>query len=166
MSVNISAIQKLTAPNPFCLVSSLEENGTTNLMALSWWTYVSNNPATVCIAMSKRGHSHTLIERTGEFAINIVGPALSEQAFRCGTCSGRSTDKAAEFGIALEPAQSIGAQVVSGCRAVMECRVQQEIEVSDHVLFIAEVVAAAGSPDVPALYAVDGYARLAEVTEK
>ena len=166
MSVNISAIQKLTAPNPFCLVSSLAEDGKTNLMALSWWTYVSNNPATVCIAMSQRGLSHTLIERTGEFAINIVGPDLQEKAFRCGTCSGRSGSKAEAFGIALEPAQAISAQVVSNCRAVMECRVQQELTVADHVVFVAEVVAASSNPDIPGLYAVDGYGRLAEITEK
>lgn len=160
MDVSINQIQKLTSPNPFALVSTLREDGGTNLMALSWWTYVSNHPATVAIALSGRGYSHTRIDETGEFALNIVAETLKEKAFRCGTCSGRTCEKAKEFGIDLLPAQTIAAQIVRDARAVLECRVVNCIAVGDHVMYIAEVTAAHANPELEALYAVNGYAAL------
>ncbi len=65
MAVNIGAVQKLTSPNPFALVSVSKPDGTTNLMALSWWTYVSNHPATIAVCLSKKGYTGELIRKTG-----------------------------------------------------------------------------------------------------
>ena len=160
MTVSINQIQKLTSPNPFALVSTLREDGSTNLMALSWWTYVSNHPATVAIALSERGYSHTRIDETGEFALNIVAETLKENAFRCGTCSGRTCEKAKEFGIELLPAQTIAAQTVRDARAVLECRVVNRVTAADHVIYIAEVTATRMNAELEALYAINGYGAL------
>ena len=34
--------QRLTAPCPFGLVSTVKEDGSTNLMAVSWWCFLSS----------------------------------------------------------------------------------------------------------------------------
>lgn len=158
--LTVGEAQRLAAPAPFALLSAKREDGKTNLMAVSWWTFLSNHPPMLGVCLSKKGLSGSLIEKNGEFALNLVGPAFRESALRCGTCSGRTVDKAEEFQIPLEDAQTIGAQIVSGSRAVFECRLVNTAEAGDHVFYIAEIAAAEGDGSVAQLYAFDGYRRL------
>ena len=162
--LTVAEAQKLASPAPFALLSVKREDGKTNLMALSWWSFLSNHPPMLGVCLSKKGLSGSLIEKTGEFALSLVGPALKDSAFRCGCCSGRIVDKAEDFGIPLEDAQAIGAQVVSGSRAVFECRLLSTAAAGDHVFYIAEIVAAQGDAGVEQLYAFDGYRRLDTLT--
>ena len=101
-NITIGQAQRLTAPAPFGLLSVRKEDGSTNLMAVSWWTYLSNHPPSLGVCLSKKGLSGSLLEESGEFALSIVGESLREAALKCGGCSGRAHDKAAEFGIPLE----------------------------------------------------------------
>ena len=143
--ITIGQAQRLTAPCPFALLSTLRPDGGTNLMAVSWWSYLSNRPPMLGACLSKKGLSGELIRQNGEFALSIVDASLKDAALRCGTCSGRTVDKAADFGIALTDAAAIAPQVVRD---------------SDHVLYIAEIVAIRGDAEKKALFAFDGYGRL------
>ena len=163
--INIGRAQRLTAPCPFALLTSLRDDGGTNVMAVSWWSYLSNHPPTLGACLSNKGLSGELIRRNGEFALCVVGEELKDAALRCGQVSGRKLDKAAELGVPLEEAAKIKAKVVSGCRVVFECRLVDTKEVGDHTLYIAEPVAIRGDESVRQLFAFDGYARLAAVTE-
>lgn len=160
MPVEINMVQRLTSPNPFALVSTRKEDGTTNLAAVSWWTFASNHQPAVAVCLSKKGYSGERIAATGEFGLNIVSAELAQSAFRCGTCSGRSVDKAREFGIPLIEAGAISTQLIAASRAAMECRLINTVDVFDHVIYIAEVVETHCNPDRRALYAFDGYGRL------
>ena len=122
-----------------------------------------SRPIGVCL--SKRGFSGSLIAEQGEFCLCVPDASLREAALRCGTCSGRVHDKAAEFGIVLEPAELVKPMRVSASRLVLECRLLQQVEVADHILYIAEVLGCYGNGDVQGLYAMDGYRRLNTVTE-
>ena len=53
--MTIGQAQKLTSPNPFALLSVRKNDGTTNVMAVSWWNYASNHPATVTVCLSSKG---------------------------------------------------------------------------------------------------------------
>ncbi len=161
--LSISKAQKLTSPNPFGLVCSCDGKGKTNLMALSWWTYCSNNPGTVAICLSKTGHSGSLIRARKQFALCIVDSSLAEAAFKCGTCSGRDVDKAKEFCIELAPASALSLEVVKKSRVVFECNVVNVVSVGDHDMFIGEVVAINGDEAAKALYAMQGYGKLSTV---
>ena len=158
--INIGQAQRLTAPCPFALLSVLRDDGSTNLMAVSWWSYLSNRPPMLGACLSKKGLSGELIRQNGEFALSIVDASLKDAALRCGTCSGRTVDKAADFGIALTDAAAIAPQVVRDSRVVFECRLTDTREVSDHVLYIAEIAAIRGDAEKKALFAFDGYSRL------
>ena len=137
--INIGRAQRLSAPCPFALLTTLRDDGATNVMAVSWWN--------------------------GEFGLCIVGEDLKDAALRCGQVSGRKLDKAAEFGIPLEQAAQIKAKLVSGCRVVFECRLVDTKDVGDHTIYIAEPLAIRGDESVRQLFAFDGYARLGTVTE-
>ena len=158
--LSIGQAQRMTAPAPFGLVSTLKDDGSTNLMAVSWWTYLTNHPAMIGVCLSKKGLSGLLIEKNGEFALSIVGEELKEKAEKCGTCSGRTVNKIAELGIETEKASAVAPCVVSGSRVIFECKLVSMAEAGDHVLYMGEVIALRGDPEVKHLYAFDGYARL------
>lgn len=158
--ITIGQAQRLTAPSPFGLLSTLKDDGSTNLMAVSWWTYLTNHPPMIGVCLSKKGYSGSLIEKNGEFALSIVGEELREKAKKCGTCSGRTIDKANEFGIETEKTAVIAPESVCGSRVVFECRLSGTAEAGDHVLYMGEVVALHGDPEVKQLFAFDGYSRL------
>ena len=160
MAVNLRDVQKLTSPNPFALVSSRKGDGTTNLMALSWWTYVSNHPATVAACLSKKGYTGVLIQKNQEFGLNIVDESLKQSAFLCGTCSGCTENKPEKFGIELIDPEEISTKLVKAHRAAMECRLINAVDASDHIIYIAEVVAVHCNSDKKHLYAVNGYGAL------
>ena len=159
-SLTIGQAQKLTAPAPFALLSTLKEDGSVNLMAISWWTYLSNHPPMLGVCLSKKGLSGSLIERTGEFGLSIVGEELEQAALRCGACSGRTENKPEAFGISLLPATVIRTPVVENSRVVFECRMEDRIEAGDHVFFLAEIAAVYGDDTRRQLFAWDGYSRL------
>ena len=152
--------QKLTAPAPFALLSAVRDDGSTNLMAISWWNYVSNRPPMLSVCLSKKGLSGSLIEKNGEFGLCVVGDVLKEAALKCGHCSGRDHDKAEEFSVPLFPAARIAPQLVDCSRVAYECHLAGMIDAGDHILYTAEIIAAYGNPDLPQLFAFDGYSRL------
>lgn len=129
-------------------------------MALSWWTYLSTKPATIGISVSQRSYSNELIRQNREFGLCIVGPDLADAAFKCGTVSGRDVDKASAYQIELVEAESIGTKLVKQFRIAMECSAINFVEAQDHTFFVAEVVNIHTNPDVPQLFAFDGYRRL------
>lgn len=161
--ITISQAQKLTSPNPFGLVCTCDAEGRANLMALSWWTYVSNRPATIAVCLSQKGYSGSVIKATGEFALCLPRAELAQAAFACGTCSGRDTDKAEKFAIELEPASAINGSVVKRSRVVFECKVVNAVPAGDHDLFIAEVAAIRADPESTGLWSFEGYAELRPV---
>ncbi|MBR4548310.1 MAG: flavin reductase family protein [Oscillospiraceae bacterium] len=162
-SIPIGQAQRLTAPAPFALLSVRKEDGSDNLMAVSWWTYLSNHPPMLGVCLSKKGLSGSLIERSGFFTLSVVGEALADAALACGRCSGREHDKAAEFGVPLESASAVPASLVSGSRAAFECRLVGQTEAGDHVFYLAEILACRGDAAVKQLFAWDGYSRLGTV---
>ena len=161
--ITIGQAQRLTAPAPFALLSARKPDGSDNLMAVSWWTYLSNHPPMLGVCLSKKGLSGSLIEQNGVFTLSIVGEELRDAAHACGTCSGRDHDKAAEFGIPLEPAAAIPASFVSGSRAVFECRLASRTEAGDHMFYLADILSCHGDANIKQLFAWDGYARLGTV---
>ncbi len=161
--ISIGIAQKLTSPNPFGLVSSTKPDGSTNLMAISWWTYASNHPATILICLSNKGYTGECIRTSKEFGLSIVSESLAAAAFQCGTCSGRDRDKALEFGIELVPGKSINAKLVADSRITFECQVEAHYPASDHTIFVGTVQHIFADQNKKALYAVNGYGALKAV---
>ena len=164
--ITIGEAQRLTSPAPFALLSTLRDDGVTNLAAVSWWTYLSNHPATVGVCVSKKGLSGSLIEKNRQFGLSVVGEELRDAALECGRCSGRSVDKAKEFSIPLIDAVQIAPMLVAGSRVTLECRLADILEVGDHVLYVGHAEVCRGDDAVKQLFAFDGYSCLDTVERR
>ena len=158
--ITIGAAQKLSSPNPFGLVTAVKPDGTTNVMALSWWTYVSNHPATLAVCLSNKGYTGGCIARNGAFGLSLVGSELREAALKAGACSGRDMDKAAQLGIPLMELDGFAPGLVRGSRLCFACALVDSHPVADHTLYIGRIDRILADPGVKALYALQGYAAL------
>jgi flavin reductase (DIM6/NTAB) family NADH-FMN oxidoreductase RutF len=64
-----------------------------NISTLAWAMPTSQKPPLVAISVAPTRHSHTLIEESGEFVINIPTIETLQAVYACGSLTGRSFDK-------------------------------------------------------------------------
>lgn len=163
--IKIEEAQTLSAPNPFCLITVLKEDDTTNLTAASWWTYVSNHPPTLCVCLSRKGYTNELIHKSKQFSVCLVDASIAEQAIKCGYFSGRKVHKADEFGIELMSAETIKAAIVKKSKLIFECQLVDIVNVKDHDLFIGEITAIQADRLAKQAYALNGYREIGSLQE-
>lgn len=130
----------LLSPVPPALVScgTLEAP---NALTIAWTGIVNTNPAMTYISVRPERYSHSIIQSSGEFVINLTTTALVRAADFCGVKSGRDTDKFAACGLTAEPASQLSAPMVAQSPLSIECRIRQVIPLGSHDMFLAEIVA-------------------------
>jgi flavin reductase (DIM6/NTAB) family NADH-FMN oxidoreductase RutF len=112
-----------------------------NVMTCNRVASCSAEPPRLAISVRPARHSHGLIQRSGEFVVNIPTP---EQATLCdylGVVSGRDEDKIALAGLTLKPAAIVRTPLLAECPVNIECTVEREIDLDSHSLFIGLVQA-------------------------
>jgi flavin reductase (DIM6/NTAB) family NADH-FMN oxidoreductase RutF len=104
--------------------------------------YVSQVPPLLAVSISKTFATYQLIEKSKEFAINVIADNQFELADKFGSIHGYEIDKFKEFGVKIETANVIKAPLIIGCFANIECRVKSSIwdAEGNHAIYIAEVV--------------------------
>ncbi|MGN0794421.1 MAG: flavin reductase family protein [Aristaeellaceae bacterium] len=146
----------LLAPVPAVMVSCAcpETDPRPNIITIAWAGTVNSEPPMVSVSIRKNRYSHDLVQRSGEFVVNLVDEAHCRAVDFCGVRSGKDVDKWQSCG--LTPMQAIGmehAPAIAECPAYLACKVRQVIELGSHDLFIGEVVGVQVRDD---LFAQDG----------
>lgn len=159
----LALAQELSSPSPFGLVACKTEYSCDNLAAVSWWTYLSNQPPMLAVCLSQRSFSHTCIRQKKEFTLSIVDQSLAQQALQCGKCSGKTVDKVKLLNIDMAPSDLVAPGFVSKSRVAFECQVVQMAQAGDHTVFMANILQVHTDPACKALYAANGYRALCTV---
>ena len=81
-----------------------------------------------------------MIQETGEFVVNLTTEALVRAADLCGVKSGRDVDKWKEAGLTPVPARRVKAPLIGESPVNLECRVEKELALGSHIMFVARVV--------------------------
>jgi flavin reductase (DIM6/NTAB) family NADH-FMN oxidoreductase RutF/predicted GIY-YIG superfamily endonuclease len=140
--VELPQAYRLLNHGPVTLVTSAHE-GRQNVMAAAWTMPLDFDPPKVAVVIDANTFTRTLIEPSGEFALNIPCRAIAAQVLKAGSASGKDIDKFPHAGLECFPAEVIGAPLIDGCVAWLECRVLPRPDNEKrHDLFLAEVVAA------------------------
>ncbi len=84
-------------------------------------------------------YSHSLIQRTGEFVVNIPAPSQRALTDYVGVVTGRKEDKVAMAKLKLAPSRHVRVLLLADCPINIECVVEQEIELDSHTMFIGLV---------------------------
>lgn len=159
-TITISEAQKLSSPNPFALLTTRKPDGTTNIMALSWWAYLSNHPAAIGVCLSNKGYSGSCIKVNSFFSLSLPGPQLQDSAFRCGTYSGKQRDKIKELSIPLSEHPDFPVPYVAESRIAFSCEMRFAYPIYDHTFYMCDIKQILGDDTIPALFAQHGYAKL------
>ena len=139
---------RLLNHGPTTLVSAAH-GGRSNVMAATWVMAIDFEPPKLTAVIAKDTFTRELMERSGEFVINIPCRAQVDLVYALGTTSGREGDKIARFAVPTAPASLVQAPLVEGCVAWLECKVLPEAHVQGaYDLFVAEVVAAWADDEV------------------
>lgn len=141
VEITLSQATRLINPGPVVLVTARHKDAI-NVMAAAWTTPISHEPPLVGVSISPRRFTHDLIEKSGEFVLNVPGRNLLERVEFCGSMSGRDVDKFKEAHLTPVEAKEVCAPLIKECLGHLECAVVEAIDLGDHTLFVGQVVAA------------------------
>ncbi|MBR4758521.1 MAG: flavin reductase family protein [Lachnospiraceae bacterium] len=127
-------------PLPVVMVSCGEEGAKPNIVTVAWAGTICSDPCMVSISVRKERYSHDIIERTGEFVINLVTEDLTFATDYCGVKSGRDVDKFKEMNLTPVQIEGVSAPAIAESPLSLACKVKEVKELGSHDMFIAEVV--------------------------
>ena len=130
----------LLSPVPAVMVSC-GDGEEKNIITIGWTGIINSDPPITYISVRKSRHSHHIIEKTGEFVINLTTEKLAFAADYCGVKSGRDVDKFKEMRLTPESADIVKCPMIAQSPVNLECRVIEVKSYPTHDMFIAEIVA-------------------------
>lgn len=128
-------------PEGVVLVSTISNEGKTNVMPAGWFMFTSHHPLMVAVSIGHERYTNQLIKEQGEMVIAFPSFEMAADVIITGSKSGRDHDKLGETGLRLIPAQKVQPYLIAGALANFECIVQSQLETGDHTIFVGEVVA-------------------------
>ncbi len=131
-------ITTVTNPKQTILLTCRAE-GKDNIITLDWHTILSFEPMMYAVSIGKTRFSFNLIKSSKVFVVNFMSKDFKKEVLFCGQNSGKTLDKFKETGLEKEEAETIDCPKIKQALGYLECKVEKEIEVGDHVLFIAKV---------------------------
>lgn len=161
--ITLPQASQLTSPNPVTVVCTEKPDGSTNLATVSWWTYLSYRPNMIAYAMAKTSYSGEMVRRTKKVILTVPGAEIAEAVLGCGTTTGRTTDKAAKFQMALMDVEGSSIRIPVHSLLAIVCSLKEYHEVGDHYLYICDVEQVYGNDAEKALFAWNGYSALRPV---
>ena len=130
----------LIAPLPPVMIScgDMEKS---NIMTVAWTGIVNTIPPKTYISVRKSRYSYELIEKSGEFVINLTTADMVKKVDYCGIYTGRKVDKFKKCDFHKEAAKEVAAPVIAECPLALECKVTEKVELGTHDMFFADIVA-------------------------
>ncbi|HEV7733156.1 MAG TPA: flavin reductase family protein [Candidatus Binatia bacterium] len=135
-SVRPDLLRALTALTTGIYVVTVREGDERHGMSGSWVTQVSGDPPLLLAAVDRAHRTHGVIERTGTFALNVVGERGRHLEDYFHSAAAERADNLAT--VAYDDGTG-GLPLLNGAMVSLECRVQQSHGVGDHTLFIATI---------------------------
>lgn len=142
--MNLHDAIRLCSPYPYTLVVTVDKEGKPNAMGVSWWTFTSLEPPMIAVSIGHDRYTHECITHNREFVLCFPSEHQASSAWLCGTKSGRQVDKLKEAGFTATPSMHIKPPLIEGSTAAFECKVEGELECSDHTLYNGKVLAVYG----------------------
>ncbi len=110
-----------------------------NIMPLSWHMPVSKSPFRYSVAVRKENHTHELLKKNREFALNFLDFSHQGAYQIAGELHGDNVNKFELCGLTPKQALTIGTRLIQEAYMIYECTLIDIISYGDHDLFIGEV---------------------------
>jgi len=125
---------------PIYLVSA-EYKGKRSIITVGMFAYFSGKPTLVGVGIAPLRYSFDLIQKSGEFVVNIADEKLSDAVRICGENSGADVDKFKLAHLMAKKGIKVNTPMIEESPLSIECKVVKEVETGDHIWFIGEVLA-------------------------
>jgi flavin reductase (DIM6/NTAB) family NADH-FMN oxidoreductase RutF len=142
VQVNVASAYRLLHPMHTVLVSCVGKANKPNVTTVAWAMPTSINPPLLAISLAPTRHSHTLIEESGEFTVNIPTLEILQAVYACGSLTGRSFDKFKKTNLTQMPGKKVKAPAIRECIAHLECEVDGQLTTGDHTIFVGKILEA------------------------
>ncbi len=141
--MNINEILNLI-PKPLVIVTVGENNRVAGMVA-SWYSQVSYEPPLIGVAIYNKWYTLELIKEFNCFALHLVTKDILEPAIEIfGKLSSRQINKfeATErrYGLTIEKSRKVRAPIIKDSPLIIECEVQEYVNIGDHVFVIGKPV--------------------------
>lgn len=140
--INPNQAYRLLHPMHTVLVSCVGNSGKPNITTLAWAMPTSINPPLLAVSIAPNRHSHTLIEESGEFTVNIPTLETLQAVYTCGSLSGRSFDKFKKCTLTQLSGKKVKTPAIRECIAHLECELDGQMTTGDHTIFVGKIVEA------------------------
>jgi flavin reductase (DIM6/NTAB) family NADH-FMN oxidoreductase RutF len=103
---------------------------------------ISDEPPLLVIGIQDKNFSREIIQKSGEFVLNVCSQNQLHAVDKSRDLSGRNVeDKFIALGFETLPAKHVQAPLVAGCHANVECRVLKEVALEGLFFFVGEALA-------------------------
>jgi flavin reductase (DIM6/NTAB) family NADH-FMN oxidoreductase RutF len=112
---------------------------------------VASDPNRISIAVNKANYTHHMIKESGRCNVSVISKKATFDLFKhFGFQSGRDVDKFADTSLFSYELSEDGVPfITTGTNAVFELKVEQEVELGSHTLFICEPLVMKVLDDAP-----------------
>ena len=138
--VNIKEVFDTFKPESCVFVISVDEHGRPSGMIAGWNMKCSIEPALFAVSLSKKGHTHKLIQQSKEFVVAVPNKELEKEVIFFGTAHGNETDKFNETGIETAKSSFIKSPLIKKATINFECVLEKEVDSGDHIIFIGKIL--------------------------
>ena len=112
-----------------------------NAMTAAWTGTICSDPVMVYVSIRPERYSYGLIEKSGEFVLNLTTEKLARAVDWCGVKSGRDGNKFAQMHFTPEAASQLSAPLIKESPVNIECKVDKIVPLGSHSMFIGRVLA-------------------------
>ena len=128
-------------PVPAVMVSckAKEKDARPNIITLAWAGTVCSDPAMLSVSVRPDRYSHDIMEKSGEFVVNLTTEKLTRACDWCGVCSGRDHDKFKEMKLTEYRSDFMETPAIAESPVNIYCKVKDILRLGSHDMFIAQV---------------------------
>lgn len=125
-------------PGLIALVTA-EWNGTKNIMAAGWHSYISFAPPIYGVAIAEERFTYHLVKNSGEFAIQFVPAEYAKYIEGSGKLTGRDGDKLEALNIPFKKGETVNCPILTDAYVVYECKVKDIQKYGDHDWIVGDI---------------------------
>jgi flavin reductase (DIM6/NTAB) family NADH-FMN oxidoreductase RutF len=126
--------------NPVWVVGTYNQKGKPNVMTAAWGGICCSQPPCIYVSLRKATSTYSNIIARKSFTVSIPSEIYVKETDYFGIASGKTVDKFSVTGLTPVKSDLVDAPYVKEFPLIIECKVNQVVEIGLHTEFIGEIV--------------------------
>lgn len=136
-------------PSPIVIVSSYNEDGSADAMAVAWCGVCASNPPGVMLGLRKNRNTLANIRREGAFVVHTLCAGQMAEGDYFGLVSGaKEKNKIGRVGYHTEAGARVKAPVITEFPIYAECEVFEIVEMGEHAVVLGQIRGVCAEEDI------------------